>query len=267
MDKIIVATFDEEVKAYEGARALASLDEEGSIALFSSAVIAKDAEGKVTVKQAADGGPLGTTVGALTGSIIGLLGGPVGVVAGAAAGTLAGVSYDLAKAGVGSDFVAEVGDDLQPGKYAVIAEVEEDWTAPVDSRLEKAGATKVLRRARENVIDHEIERDVAAARAELDELGAEYERASEENKKKLRARIEAQKSRIRELQGRAKTNLDEMAEQTKAYVKKLSTRLGKAKGDARERADARISEWRARQQRRNDKLRQAWELAKQAMKE
>ncbi len=267
MDKVIVALFDQEAKAYEGARALAGLDEEGSIALFSTAVIAKDADGKVVVKQSADSGPLGTTVGALTGSLAGVFGGTLGVVVGAAAGTLAGISYDLAKIGVGSDFVAEIGDELQPGKSAVVAEVEEDWVVPVDSCLEKAGATKVLRRARENVIDHEIERNVAAARAEIAELKAEEERASEENKAKLHARIEAVQARLHRLQEQAKANVDETTEETKARVKRLEAKLSAARQDARARIDTHISEWRARQQRRSAKLRQAWELAREAMKE
>lgn len=267
MDKVIVALFDEETKAYEGARALGGLDEEGSIALFSTAVIAKDAGGKVIVKQSADSGPLGTTVGALTGSIAGVFGGPLGVVVGAAAGTLAGISYDLAKIGVGSDFVAEIGDELQPGKFALIAEVEEDWVVPVDSCLEKAGATKVLRRARENVIDHEIEHEVAAAQAEMAQLQAERKRASEENREKLRARIEAVKTRLQSLQEQAKANVDDTTEETKARVKRLETKLGAAREDARARIDTHISEWRARQQRRSDKLHQAFELAKEAMKE
>jgi len=267
MDKVIVALFDEESKAYQGARALAGLDEEGSIALFSAAVIAKDADGKVIVKQGADSGPLGTTVGALTGSLAGVFGGTLGVVVGAAAGTLAGMSYDLAKIGVGSDFVAEIGDELQPGKFAVIAEVEEDWIVPVDSSLEKAGATKVLRRPRENVIDHEIERNVAAARAEMAEMKAEQKRASQENKAKLQARIEAVKTRLHGLQEQAKANVDETAEETKARVKRLETKLGAARQDARTRIDTHIADFRARQQRRSEKLRQAWDLAKDAMKE
>ena len=75
-DKMIVVVFDNEKKAYEGSKALKDLHAEGSITLYASAVIAKDADGKVTVKQAADQGPLGTAVGLVTGSLIGLLGGP-----------------------------------------------------------------------------------------------------------------------------------------------------------------------------------------------
>ncbi|HUJ24451.1 MAG TPA: DUF1269 domain-containing protein [Myxococcales bacterium] len=267
MDKILVAMFDEEKKVYEGSKALAGLDDEGSIALFSTAVITKDQDGKVIVKQEADRGPLGTAVGALTGSLAGLFGGTLGVVVGAAAGTLAGISYDWAKLGVGSDFIAEIGDQLQPGKYALIAEIEEDWVTPIDTSLEKAGATKVLRRAREDVVDQQIERDVAAARAELAGLKAEYKRAGAEQKARLEARIDAARERVRDLQQRAKTNLVRTAEESRARTKKLQLKLKKVRGEARAKLGAGIAQARKQQERRSEKLRKAWERAKEAMRD
>jgi uncharacterized membrane protein len=53
MDKMLVVVFDSEIKAYEGSRALQELQNEGSINLYAKAVIARDASGKVTVKQRA----------------------------------------------------------------------------------------------------------------------------------------------------------------------------------------------------------------------
>jgi len=85
-DKMIVAVFDSERKAYAGLKALNDMETEGSITLYASAVIAKDADGELTVKQTADEGPLGTGVGLFTGSLLGLLGGPAGVAVGALAG-------------------------------------------------------------------------------------------------------------------------------------------------------------------------------------
>ncbi len=159
MDKMLVVGFDSELKAYEGSRALQELQNEGSINLYAKAVIARDASGKVTVKQEGDMGPVGTAVGLLTGSLIGLIGGPVGVAVGATAGTYGGMLYDLANLGVGEDFLDEVAEYLQPGKAAVVAEVWEEWTLPVDTRMEALGGV-VFRRSRNEVLDIVIERDV-----------------------------------------------------------------------------------------------------------
>src|SRR5512138_1466189 len=139
MDKIVVIGFDNELKAYEGSLALQELQNEGSINLYAKAVIARDAAGKVTVKQEGDMGPVGTAVGLLTGSLIGVFGGPVGVAVGAGVGTYGGFLYDLLNLGVGEDYLAEVGKSLKPGKAAVVAEAWEDWMLPVDSKMEALG--------------------------------------------------------------------------------------------------------------------------------
>src|SRR5512139_1839313 len=172
MDRMLAIIFNNELKAYEGARALQELQNEGSINLYAKAVIARDASGKVEVKQAGDMGPVGTAVGLLTGSLIGLLGGPVGLAIGAYAGTVGGLFYDLGHQTVGEDFLNEVGRSLQPGKAAVVAEVWEEWTMPVDTRMEALGGV-VFRRTSMEVVDEQIERDVAALNAELAELKAE----------------------------------------------------------------------------------------------
>ncbi len=92
MDKMLVVVFDSELKAYDGSRALQELQNEGSINLYSKAVIARDASGKVAVKQQGDMGPVGTAVGLLTGSLLGLIGGPVGLAIGAGAGMSGGIA-------------------------------------------------------------------------------------------------------------------------------------------------------------------------------
>jgi len=152
MDKILVVIFDDENKAYEGSRTLQDLHNEGNITLYAKAVIAKDATGQVNVKQTDDEGPVGTAVGLLTGSLLGLLAGPVGFVVGASAGMFSGMMYDLANLGVGEDFLVEVGQYLLPGKAAVVAEVWEEWVLPVDARMQAVGGV-VFRRMRGDIED------------------------------------------------------------------------------------------------------------------
>ncbi len=265
-DKILVATFADESKAYEGSRILKELDVEGSIAVFAMAVIAKDASGKVNVRQVTDQGPLGTAVGLFVGSVLGLFGGPAGVVAAAGAGTLGGALYDLARVGVGEDFLADVGRQLQSGKSAVVAEVSEEWVMPVDTRLEAAGGV-VLRRARQEVVDAQIERDAAAFKTEIANLKAELARATKEYRAKLEAKIEAVKGKLRATQDRTKATLAAVTEENEAKIKTLQAKLAKAQGDAKAKLDARIAEGRAEHKRRSEKLHQAWELTKQALSE
>jgi uncharacterized membrane protein len=264
MDKMIVVVFDSESKAYEGSKVLRELHDEGSITLYAMGVIAKDASGKVSVKEAAEEGPLGTAVGLVTGSLIGLLGGPVGVAIGAGAGTFGGILYDLAAVGVGEDFLAEVGGHLQPGKTAVVAEVGEEWSMPVDTRMEAAGGV-VLRRGLGEVQDALLERDTDALEAEISQLKAEYAQATGQARAKLPAKIDAAKARLQATHDRAKAEIEAAKQKMDEKIKSLQEQSAKAKGDAKAKLEVRIAEVRSEYKRRSDKLKQAWELTKQAL--
>ena len=157
-NKILVSVFDTEPTAFEGLTALKDLHREGDITLYASTVIAKDPSGTVAVRQTADHGPVGTLVGIVTGGLVGLLGGPAGVAVGAYVGGFGGMMYDLFNAGVSMDFVDEVAASLTPGKAAVVADVDETWVTPVDTRLGALGGT-TFRRLSGEVIDAELIRE------------------------------------------------------------------------------------------------------------
>jgi uncharacterized membrane protein len=247
MDKMLVVVFSTEAKAYEGSKALSDLDQEGSIVLYATSVIAKDANGNVTVKQEADQGPLGTTVGLLTGTLVGLIAGPAGAVAGAYLGTVGGGMFDLSRAGVATDFVDEVAGSLKPGKVAVVAEINEDWVTPVDTRMEALGG-EVLRRARTEVVDAQITSEQTAMKEEIAELKAEASKATGEAKSKLQKRVDATNARLRGLQSRAQAAFDADQAQLDAKLQVLQDRTAKATGDAK-----------SRFQQRTEKVRKAWE--------
>jgi uncharacterized membrane protein len=177
MDRMLVVVFDNEAKAYEGKRALLQLDSEGSISAYSYAVLAKQADGKATIKQGDDSGPLGTLANTAVGSLVGLLGGPLGVAVGATTGALVGSAYDLNNARVGDDFIDDVNKQLGPNKVALIAEIEEDWTTPVDTRMEALGGN-VYRRSLSEVKQTQHEENVAALKADVAQMKAEQAKAS-----------------------------------------------------------------------------------------
>lgn len=264
-NKMIVAVFDSEKQAYEGGRALKGMHDEGSIALYAMAIIAKDPSGKLAIKQAADQGPVGTVLGMATGGLIGLLGGPLGAAFGAAAGTLGGSLVDLANVGVGTDFLDEVAKYLTPGKAAVVAEVEEQWVIPVDSRMEDLGGT-VFRRSRRDVLDAQIQRDITALDAEVDELNAELKDATGQAKAKLQAKIDAARQRLESLRIRAKGRAQSLKQETDAKVQWLKDRATKAHGEIKAQWEGRADELMADYDERSGKLSQAWQLTKQAIR-
>src|SRR5471032_3098854 len=100
MSKFVVIVFPSETQAYEGTRALKALHAEGSLTLYSLAVVVKDPAGQLAIKDTADKGPLGLPVGALVGGLAGIVAGPVGMLVGSSGGALIGSLFDIANYGV-----------------------------------------------------------------------------------------------------------------------------------------------------------------------
>jgi uncharacterized membrane protein len=263
VNKMIVTVFDNEKSAYQGLTALKTLHTEGSLTLNAAAVIAKDGKGVPSIKQADDPGPVGTIFGLATGSLLGLLGGPMGLAVGAATGTAAGSLFDIAALGVSEDFLHEVSENLRPGKTAVVADIDEEWVTPLDTRMEARGGL-VFRRARGEFIDAQIERELAADRSELAKLKAEYNQSVSDAKARLKAKLDASEKRVEARRIIIKERIDAIEREGEAKVKALEQRAAKAIGEKKAKIEDQIARDRANYQVRVEKLRQAWQLIKEA---
>jgi len=231
MDRMLVVIFPNESKAYEGRTALQQLDSEGSISVYAYAVLAKNPDGTATVKQGDDVGPIGTLVGTSLGSLLGVLGGPVGVVAGAAAGMAAGSTIDLNNTRVGADFIDDVQKVLVPPNVALVAEVDEEWTTPVDTRMEAIGGN-VFRRALSAVAETMDDEDVAAMKADLAQLKAERAKAQADRKGKLEEKINQLDSKIQAQLQAAKERNDATKRKAQAKAQLLEARADAARSKA-----------------------------------
>lgn len=231
MDRMLIVVFDTESKAYEGKRALLQLDREGSISVYACAVVAKNADGTSTVKQSDDAGPLGTLVGTSLGSLIGLLGGPTGLAIGAAVGLIGGMAADLNNARIDGDFIDDVTKVMVPNKVAVVAEIEENWTTPVDTQMEAIGGT-IFRRALSEVKHTVNEEDVAAMKADIDQLKAEHAQARADRKAKLQEKINQLDSKLQAKLQQAKDRRHAAEVQAQARVAALKAKAAAAKAKA-----------------------------------
>ncbi len=264
MNKMVVAVFDTESAAFEGLSALRELHRDGDITLYAAAVVVKDGTGKISVKREADNGPVGTAVGLLTGGLIGILGGPAGMALGASVGGLSGLLFDLDQSGVGATFLDDVSKALTAGKAAVVADVDESWTTPVDTRLHKLSGM-VFRRLRSEVVEDQFVRESAAFDADLEALEQELKQASEENRAAVQKDIDQVKKQIKATQDLAKARLDQAKAEMDARVKALQDQAKDASARAKARIDKRIAEAKADYEVRAKKLNQAWTLTKEAL--
>jgi uncharacterized membrane protein len=264
MNKMLVAVFDNENNAFKGLSALKDLHQQGDISLYATAVVSKNEKGQLSLNTAADQGPIGTTTGLLTGSLIGLIGGPVGLAIGAATGTIAGLIFDVSADDINTTFVDEVSTALTKGKIAVIAEIDETWTVPVDTRLEELDAV-IFRRLRDEVAEDQLARESEAIAIEYRQLKEELKEAREEDKAAI-------KSAMAKLQNKAKANeelvkrkLNETKGQVDAKVNTMREQMKDAREKRKVKIEKRIGEVKEEYRARTEKLKQASKLIGEAL--
>ena len=124
MSRLIVITFENEEEAGQVRETVRQLQKQNLLSLDDSAVVVKDANGKVSVQNQMD---RGVKVGAISGGLIGLLIGSIffplsGLIIGAVGGALVGKSTDL---GVDQKFVKDVENAMHPGTSAIFLRVRD----------------------------------------------------------------------------------------------------------------------------------------------
>ena len=116
---LIVIAFETEEGAGEALETIKSLQHEHFMKLEDTAVVVKNAEGEIKAHNAVNTTTKqGLAGGSLVGLFIGaLFGGPIGAMV--FGGVIGGIAGLLIKNGVDSDFVKDVGEEMQPESSAL----------------------------------------------------------------------------------------------------------------------------------------------------
>ncbi|HVO23585.1 MAG TPA: hypothetical protein VMW56_08155 [Candidatus Margulisiibacteriota bacterium] len=147
MRNYLAVIFDDTGKAYKGLHALWQLDNEGLITVHGTAVVHRNDWGQFEVDTKETHPALATAVGVGVGALLGALAGPAGAAVGAAggaaigagAGGVVGLTTDLVRADTRDQAKDETAFVLGIGQSAVIADVSEDSTSAIDSRMSELG--------------------------------------------------------------------------------------------------------------------------------
>lgn len=136
MSSLVVVAFESQDEAEKVLSSLKAQTKYNNISFDDTAVVSKDAAGKVHVKNNVSHGTMTATgVGALLGLLLGGLLFPLGgLLIGAGGGALVG---RFMKLGVDGDFVKEVSASLQPDSSALFVLVHDANPAVVRAVLEE----------------------------------------------------------------------------------------------------------------------------------
>jgi len=139
----------------------------------------------------------------------------------------------LHDARVAEDFIDDVAKALLPNRAAVVAEIEEDATDPVDTQMEAIGGT-VFRRGLSEVKHTIQDEHIAAIKADLAQIKAEHAQARAERKAKLQENINQLDSRLQELLQKAKERREAAQREARAKAEFLKVKAAIAKAKAAE---------------------------------
>ena len=154
---LYAAVYDEVADAEADYEAVFDLHALGAIGTFDSAVIRKDAEGKVHVTKTEKPTQHGAWTGAGVGALVGLLF-PPALLGSAIVGAGAGGVIGHLRGGISRGDLKDLGDELEAGNAAVIVIGE----SKIEEQLEKA-----ITRANK-LIEKQIDADAEELKREID---------------------------------------------------------------------------------------------------
>ena len=195
-DKVVAVAFSDDGKAYEALATLKQLDGDGRIDLVEGAVVTRDQDGRVHIRdEAGDENLVGTASGGLIGLVVGILGGPLGVLLGGATGLLLGSLYDLQDADTTESALGEVSKSVQVGRNSLLAQVVEQVPEVLDAEMARLGGTVIRRPVYE--IEDEIARAQEAQRDAKKHANAKLREARhEKTRAQAHAKVEELKSKL-----------------------------------------------------------------------
>jgi uncharacterized membrane protein len=152
MSEFLAVTFDGADDAAAALRSIRGLEHANKVGLEDTAVVRKDADGKVTVhNEVSSGTETGAVVGAVLGGLLFAVFPVAAIVGGAAAGGLIGRA---AAPGIDGGFVKEVGGDLPPGGSALFLQLKQQ----TDTGLLVGALGQFHGRVRQTSLPDEVER-------------------------------------------------------------------------------------------------------------
>jgi uncharacterized membrane protein len=153
--ELIILLLERPGKPRDMVKAVKDAAKRDGVQLFSTAVLVKDKDGKVAIRESEDlDRRRGAVFGAVTGGLLGLVGGPAGVVIGAAAGAATGgAAAKRIDLGLPDAYLEQLQSKLQPGTAAIVALAEAGWQAKTGDPTFGLEATLLQHQIGDDILD------------------------------------------------------------------------------------------------------------------
>lgn len=140
--QIVVAAFNDENTADQAMESLKAAAKEQDFQIQDVAVVRRDENNKVHIKESGDmGGGKGAVIGGIIGGVVGLIAGPLAIATSALGGALVGgLAAKLHDSGIKNETLQSLGNALQPGTSAVVAVLGNQKVSQLRAMMEQAGA-------------------------------------------------------------------------------------------------------------------------------
>jgi uncharacterized membrane protein len=195
-ENVIVVQFDEPSKAYQALSELNRVGREGKIDVKSAVLLERSKDGTVQTPEGSDDAAgFYLASGGLLGMLVGALGGPVGMLLGGSIGAMGGSVGELARADDHDVALQAIGERIQPGSPALVAEVTEPAEEVIDGVMGALGG-KVTRRAASDVYADVVSAENASFQEGVDALKARIHEHHADNKEKWEAFKEKVESKV-----------------------------------------------------------------------
>jgi uncharacterized membrane protein len=196
-DNVVVVEFDEPSKAYQALSELNRVRQEGRVDVKSAVLLERGKDGTVRMPEGSDNAAGFYLVsGGLIGMLVGALAGPVGLLLGGSLGVMGGSVGELARVDDQDVALQAIGERIQPGSPALVAEVTEPAEEVIDKTMAALGG-KVTRRPASDVYAEVVAAEDADFQEGVDALKARIHEHRADRKEKWEAFKTEVKSKVK----------------------------------------------------------------------
>jgi uncharacterized membrane protein len=202
-ENVVLVNFRQDSDAYEALTLLKELDSQDQVDLRAAAVVARQEDGHIEVKdQVGDRGYRGTATGGVIGLLIGIIAGPLGILIGGVTGLLIGSLYDVDDLDDAESVLSDISKSVRVGHSALLAEAGEQSGEIIDTAMARLDGTVVRRPLEDVEAEIAAAEDVQrAAKKHARKLLREQRHAN--HKAKIHAEIERLKTKLHGLEAAA----------------------------------------------------------------